>query len=171
MSDNLMAFLTETTCGMNCWMAREEVCRCSCGGRNHGCLLKEGGEQPTRQRKIDGFFYELGAVGTRSEMESKGIEINKAAGAKKVVGTYEYKWYLTDVGAPARVKPATRKEIENWPELTAFKDCTANSWAWYQKRPYLLWIKTEPPLLAERKEGECTHVHAQIKPTEIKEEW
>jgi hypothetical protein len=33
---SLFAIMTEATCGEACWSAKEEVCRCSCGGKNHG---------------------------------------------------------------------------------------------------------------------------------------
>jgi hypothetical protein len=54
------AVMTGSTCGDMCWHAREEVCRCSCGGANHGILTK-GGAQPKRTCKIEN-FYELVAV-------------------------------------------------------------------------------------------------------------
>lgn len=55
------AILTGSTCGDACWHAREEVCRCSCGGKNHG-ILNHGGERPKRTARIDGNLYELVAV-------------------------------------------------------------------------------------------------------------
>ena len=55
------ALLTGSTCGDLCWHAREETCRCSCAGRNHG-ILKRGGAQPNRTAKIGGEFFELVAV-------------------------------------------------------------------------------------------------------------
>lgn len=57
----IMGVMTGSTCGDGCWHAREEVCRCSCGGTNHG-ILNRGGEQPGRTAKIGGEFYELVAV-------------------------------------------------------------------------------------------------------------
>ena len=59
--NNLFAILTGTTCGDACWHAREQICRCSCGGANHG-ILTQGGTQPVRGGKIDGNAYELVAV-------------------------------------------------------------------------------------------------------------
>ena len=62
METNLaMAILTGSTCGDNCWHAREDVCHCSCGGKNHG-ILTVGGTAPVRSSKVDGEFYELVAV-------------------------------------------------------------------------------------------------------------
>lgn len=59
----IMVVLTSTTCGEPCWHATEDVCRCSCGGANHGCLRGAGGTQPVRTAKIDGQLYRLAAVG------------------------------------------------------------------------------------------------------------
>ena len=57
-----MFYITGHTCGEACWHAREEVCRCSCGGKNHGILYTNDGKQPKRTRRIDGKFYELVAI-------------------------------------------------------------------------------------------------------------
>ena len=58
----VIAELTATTCAEGCWYAREQVCRCSCGGENHGVLLKNGAERPKRTRKVNHARYELHAV-------------------------------------------------------------------------------------------------------------
>lgn len=71
----LMAILTSTTCGEPCWHAREEVCRCSCGGRNHGCLAN-GGARPQRTAKIDGHRYKLSAVGLSETLTPLAQEMN-----------------------------------------------------------------------------------------------
>jgi len=55
-------YLTGSTCGDACWHAREEICRCSCGGKNHGILNNPDNPQPKRTRKIGGKFYELIAI-------------------------------------------------------------------------------------------------------------
>ena len=54
--------LTDATCGEACWRAREDVCRCSCGGANHGIQRSGEGEQPTRTRRVKGERYELAAI-------------------------------------------------------------------------------------------------------------
>lgn len=74
----LWAVVTSQTCGEACWHAREDVCRCSCGGKNHGCLKTTGGEQPVRQCKIAGHFYRLAAVGDGAR--AHGLTINRQAG-------------------------------------------------------------------------------------------
>lgn len=64
----LMATTTGTTCGMACWSAREEVCRCSCSGRNHGAM-RDGGAQPERTKTVKGTVYRLVAVTTYIEAD------------------------------------------------------------------------------------------------------
>lgn len=80
---NIFSFLTGHTCGDHCWHARELVCRCSCGGANHGILLK-GGQRPQRTRKIDGNFYELVSIVAHEEKDCQRetyqkiqIEVNR----------------------------------------------------------------------------------------------
>ena len=80
----LMAVVTSQTCGEACWHAREEVCRCSCGGANHGCLTHEGGTRPDRTCKIGGHFYKLKSVGRYRDIHSEAIEINREAGYASV---------------------------------------------------------------------------------------
>lgn len=60
-SNPIMAILTGHTCGEACWHAREKVCRCSCGGKNHG-ILNNGLPRPERTSKKDGKFYTLAGV-------------------------------------------------------------------------------------------------------------
>ena len=43
------------------WHAREDICRCSCGGRNHG-ILRNGGEQPERTSRKGRAIYKLIAI-------------------------------------------------------------------------------------------------------------
>lgn len=70
------AILTSQTCGEACWHAEEDVCRCSCGGRNHGCLKVEGGKRPVRTARIDGERYKLAAVGLRKDITPAAYEAN-----------------------------------------------------------------------------------------------
>lgn len=70
------AILTSQTCGEACWHAAEEVCRCSCGGRNHGCLKSADGVRPVRMAKIAGHRYKLAAVGMRSDVMPAAKELN-----------------------------------------------------------------------------------------------
>lgn len=136
--------LTSTTCGEGCWYAREDVCRCSCGGINHGCLKTEDGIKPIRTSNIDGSIYELKAIGTWRDLEAQAKEINKAAGHKmvdKVTETliYHYDWKSTDKGAPARVKSASKDQIARWEELSSFR--AMDRYELFRNQPYLLWVK------------------------------
>lgn len=50
------------TCGEACWLARQEVCRCACGGQNHGCKLVNGAPLPGRTKRVKEVRYRLAAV-------------------------------------------------------------------------------------------------------------
>lgn len=149
----LIAFLSEATCGEACWEAREDVCRCSCGGKNHGCLRSPDGVRPVRNAKIDGYRYELKAVG-HDGLYDEAKAINKAAGYKavdRVTDTliYHYNWSETDKGAPARLRKATKEQVAKWPELKAYREQidsikSHDRWAWIDVErawPDLLWVK------------------------------
>ena len=159
----IMAIATSTTCGEMCWHAREEICRCSCGGRNHGCL-SHGGERPERTAKINGERYRLKAVGRYADIYADARAINRAAGYRSVnyptlviggacqgrvtpeklaaakasgerfwFSQYKYTWSETDEGAPARLKAASANQLK-WPELSGWPDGA-----------YILWERTEMP--------------------------
>jgi len=57
----ILGMITGSTCGDGCWHAREDICRCSCGGKNHG-ILTQGGTAPVRNSKVKGEFFELVGV-------------------------------------------------------------------------------------------------------------
>lgn len=131
----MQVILTGTTCGAACWIAQEDVCRCSCGGANHGCLRSADGVQPVRTSKIDGFMYELHAVGKSLWKEAQ--QINKDAGPRHIEGSgYAFRWTETSKGAPARLKAASKAQVEKWPELAAWRDIPH-----WQRRCYLLWVR------------------------------
>ncbi len=72
----MLAYLTGHTCGDACWHAREEVCRCSCGGANHG-ILNKGGVRPERTSKKNGAMYILAGVAPTyhdAQVEARNIE-------------------------------------------------------------------------------------------------
>jgi len=129
----LYAVLTEQTCGEACWHARELVCRCSCGGANHGALRSKDGVQPVRMSKIDGIPYKLLAVGPYRDVRGEANALCDNWGPKKEpavvrhedggVGNLYVYWYdVTDKGAPARLKRATPQQLAKWPELAAYKN-------------------------------------------------
>lgn len=133
-----LAILTSTTCGEACWHALEDVCRCSCGGKNHGCLRDGNGVQPVRTRKIAGERYKLRAVGEGSREIAEELNRRQWKQVERPIVThdgkrmqYKYRWRETDPGAPARVTYATQSEVERWPELAAYRG--------QRERPAICW--------------------------------
>lgn len=175
----IISILTSQTCGEPCWHAREEICRCSCGGKNHGCLT-HGGERPERHAKIDGIPYKLAGVGPSQSLRADADKINCEAGYRSVdracvvidgIGSgqktadeialarsqgkevwwqqYRYQWRETDSHAPARVKYPSASQ-RKWTELAAFAD---------DHNVALLWVRVEMPkrpeiLVVDRETGE-----------------
>jgi len=125
--------LTTQTCGEACWSAREEHCRCSCGGKNHGCLKVDGGTQPVRMAKIDGHRYKLHAVGpVGAEDASKLLE---TLGDPRARFLYHRP---KEPGSPVRLRAASASEIARWPELAAWRGRPA-----YERAPNLLWVRED----------------------------
>jgi hypothetical protein len=130
--------LSDITCGEACWHAKELVCRCSCGGKNHGCLKTADGVMPIRTCKLDGVMYELTAVGEFGQLYGECKKINDQYPKKPVPypcekGFIVYPWGDNDYNAPARLKPSNACHINRWPELSAYKELPA------YKKPYILW--------------------------------
>lgn len=167
----LVAFLTLQTCGEACWTAREDICRCSCGGKNHGCLRTADGVQPQRMAKIDGIRYKLVGVSDQGELHKQACEINRQAGYSSVqpatkctdhegkvwYNQYHYTWRTTDKGAPARLKNATKQQIAAWAELTAYRG--KSEFELYRNPIQLLWVREEMPpkpkiLMVDKHTGE-----------------
>lgn len=145
------AIQTETTCGPNCWYAKELACRCSCGGANHGILLEVGTAQPQRQSRIAGYMYYLAEVGYYQDIRksarmwnlSQGfehigdsVELAYSLDPKKKTYRYHSHWYGNEIGCPSRVKKASAIQLKSWPELTAYRD---------MDEVYLLWVRVEMP--------------------------
>lgn len=154
MPADLIAIVTGATCGEACWSAREDVCRCSCGGINHGCRRAEGGQQPARTAKIRGHVYELVATGTYPAMEQEKREIEKRCKARGVgVKTNLGGGYISlgldnDPGYPVIRKAATDAQIANWPELAAARGInveTGLAWRPHQWNcpRHLLWVRAD----------------------------
>jgi hypothetical protein len=146
MKATTFAFLTETTCGEACWHAKEDICRCCCGGKNHGILLTPDGVQPTRNSKIDGYRYELLAVGFRNEIIDQCRDLMNSLPPRKIdrvtdTLTYTYKWQETDKGSPYRLKYATPQQCMLWQELSAYKDMERRDFI--LQGPSLLWKLVE----------------------------
>lgn len=156
MPQHITSIFSDITCGAGCWEAKEDVCRCSCGGRNHGIHLRGGSAE--RTAKIDGKRYKLLQVG-------KHRDLSKAGGAllaEERVGSGEYtakELYWTDSrdgetkpkgfvenwlklsGNKYRLKYATLAQLQKWEELAHFK--VENSVARYHSDAALLWERID----------------------------
>jgi len=132
---------TESTCGEACWCAHEDVCRCSCGGKNHGIM--RAGERPERTRKLNGYLYQLVAVELpgasciavgEEPLRDQKRQIVKAA---REAGLWEDTFFESVPGYPAKIKTASEAEVKRWPELAAFR----NGSKWW--RPATLWVRVD----------------------------
>ncbi len=140
---SLLAILTDATCGANCWYAEEEICRCSCNGKNHGVMLTSDGTQPERTCKIDGLMYRLEAVGSYTFINSLGNKALKSLGWKRIDpkitygdgSVYHFAHYAHDSGSAIRVKTAAQNQKE-WPEVKLYPEV---------KNPYMLWVAVDLP--------------------------
>lgn len=139
---DILGILTDNTCGAACWYAKEKACHCSCGGRNHGCLLDPDGEQPERVVKIDGDRYRLEAVGAYNFINNLAHAINLRLGWRRIETTitngdgtpYHYAHHAIDKGAATRVKTPAGNQ-KDWPEMRVE----------HTKFPYILWVKVDLP--------------------------
>lgn len=140
----ILSVLTDRSCGESCWHAKEEVCRCECGGVNHGILLKDGSEQPARHSKIDGMAFELVAVGQYRDMRDRAYQLIKENDYHYTYkspydSTYQKKVMFdpSDKGSPIRLKKATKAQCVLWSELSQYK--TISEFEFTVRGPYLLW--------------------------------
>lgn len=119
----MISILTGHTCGPACWEAREDVCRCECGGKNHGILRSADGVRPCRRMKEDGQSYTLLGVSRVDDDARKDLcaRIQKANEDAGQTGPWGGWWRDTDKGAPGRIKIASQQQ-RSWPELAHLKD-------------------------------------------------
>ena len=138
--------LTIATCNIACWMAREEDCRCSCGGVGHGVLLA-GGEQPRRNRLIKGKRYVLAAVTTgwddpfRDWYRAERASILEAFGVAYGSGSRQF---LPDRFTVSAL--ASESQSRTWPEAGRAEHIRWAGTAHESKtiqRPYLHWIRQD----------------------------
>lgn len=133
----LMAVLTGSTCGFPCWQADEDVCRCSCGGANHG-ILRAGGCQPQRTAKIDGQFYELVGVIPGPSGDECWADAFKREGAE-VARTIEERfpdldsWAYGEYRPAGKTLPVVSRKVQpshaKWPEVAVVPNACRLIWA------------------------------------------
>ena len=139
---DLLTAITEATCGMACWAAREDVCRCSCAGQNHGVV--DRGSQPERTRKLNGWLYQLVAVETPGasciavgERPLRDLKWHVMKGVSEA-GKRERYQYDSTPGYPVKIKVASEGEVNRWPELASFRESRSRYW-----RPSTLWVRCD----------------------------
>lgn len=134
--DRIVAIMTGSTCGDACWKAAEDVCRCSCGGQNHGC--ERDGRTAERTATLDRTRYRLVAVGRHAELLSDAERrLRDDYPSRSSQFGYTYPWRPVDPGSPLRVKYATRAQIDRWTELSAYRGLDRSEL--YFAAPALLW--------------------------------
>ena len=145
---NLMAITTGSTCGDGCWHAREDICRCSCSGRNHG-ILTQGGTAPVRNSKVQGEFFELVAVIHGPEVGECWNDAYKRTSAEVAriiaerfpgVDSYAYGAYREGTVFPVLDRKPSPVQLK-WPEVLAVPNPCRLIWAKPTNSPY--WIRGE----------------------------
>lgn len=127
--------LTGHTCGDACWHARELVCRCSCGGVNHG-ILNNGGDRPQRTCQLDGNLYELaGIVSTWSECDVSRKEIqDERFPGLDWTGYGDYR--------EEKMQPVVDRKISDtqarWPEVAAIAGARRLIWSRPAQTEYIV---------------------------------
>ncbi len=84
---DLISILTGETCGEACWHAQEDLCRCSCGGKNHG-ILRNGGTQPERTCRNRKAIYKLISITSLFDH----AKIVKEVGWQENIGKYPLRY-------------------------------------------------------------------------------
>jgi hypothetical protein len=115
----MIATLTDQTCGEACWAARESICRCSCGGKNHGILQRDG-ERPERSARIKGRRYVLAAIGGFMEIRTQAHTAN------------EDSWRLRSMHVAEDAQATSAQQT--WPEVQTWMETNDS------EIPRLLWI-------------------------------
>lgn len=141
--------LSEQTCGPSCWRAKEDLCHCSCEGRNHGCLKQEYDAdgnalpRPPRQMRKYGHMYQLHSIhkdgGSAWAAKRDFIKLHPVT----VQGVYHGRSYVRE-GEAAFDQHATTAQMK-WDELKALVD-PEHAW----RRPYLVWARLD--LLADEED-------------------
>jgi hypothetical protein len=145
------ALITEQTCGDACWHAREDICHCSCGGRNHGCLRTDDGQQPVRTRKLKGGMYQLAAVQVYDSDDNHDTSHKIYQLERDLInkGMTDKLWTHGDIywaegyrmeQLPTFVKTASESEVNRWPELSAWRNVPFSD-VW--NRPVVLWLRID----------------------------
>lgn len=131
----MFAVKTNATCNMACWFAKEDQCRCSCAGENHGLLLNEGNEQPIRKKRSNNRIYELSGVvlGNRNAREYAREQYQKDGNDGWLNTSHNYYDSVGDY----HVEQAKMRHLE-WPELATF-----NNMEDWKAGPCIIWKRIQ----------------------------
>lgn len=144
-------------CGPACWEAKDDLCKCSCGGKNHGMHRhkRPGFEKLKRQMVYQGFIFELADVSEPEEtgkdregaalvrpvgLGDKAQEINKAAGIRFLFA-HTAREHFGEFPI-AITRPVTEAQIKKWPELAKWRNVSPHSFALYG-RPSIMWVRRD----------------------------
>jgi hypothetical protein len=138
----ILGILTGSTCGDACWHAREEICRCSCGGANHG-ILNRGGDRPQRTCRIDGNLYELAGILSRAGHDCAATffrqcdeEVSRVINERfPGLDRWAYGEYRAERTMPVVERKASATQLR-WPEVAAVQGACRLIWARPVGTPY-----------------------------------
>lgn len=132
----------EATCGLACWTAKQEICRCACGGKNHGILRDAditAGNVPVRKRRIGTTVYRLAHVVKIPDRDTPREEARQQGwmGSERLCERYGEKWPRTPTARTYRFPKAfyslvSKAAWEKWPETMHF-----------DRRPYIVWVRDD----------------------------
>ena len=143
----VLGLLTGHTCGEACWWAKEDVCRCKCGGVNHGILKgADGVERPARTRRVERDWFVLEAVipGHRDAMDYVNARYDEIGERRPASYAIKQQWHAAPKWA---ICSPTKAQLAKWPELASHK-----GWDTLQPGECLAMKRGLEPLLIWRKE-------------------
>lgn len=138
-------FVTDSTCNEACWMAKEPICRCSCGGANHGILLDatSSGAPPVRTKRVKDQWFRLYAVA--SYFDSHRITRAFLIHRREDPMFPNTPWYKHPAGEVHASKATVAQQL-NWSEVGPFFVHlnqlieSGTGLAMGDMEPYLVWI-------------------------------
>ena len=133
--------ITAQVCDLRCWMAVEDVCRCRCGGENHG-IVRGGGERPGRTKSVKGIYYTLIAVG--SPKETFHIERDDYRGWQQEIGWKNAKEKGYYPQGRIITNKATKAQLK-WDEVQVNQNLITRYNGNQIDRTYLVWEREDTP--------------------------
>jgi hypothetical protein len=127
------------TCGEACWEAKEDVCKCSCNGKNHG--IRKRGENPIRTKRVKGHLYYLQMVGNRIELMNIVNDLLPIITGNKNANAAWYDFNPSKAGSPMMLNYATSEQAKKWAELSQWKNLSEQDF--YFESPAILWRRED----------------------------